>query len=229
MREGGKTVQWLDANCGLLFGAVTYVIYLLSLAYNILRHTLWPSTYRWYDRVDDHVILGARPTVDHVREVYAQEGVRTVVNMTRHYAGPAAEYERLGIRHIREPTLDFTAPTLAQLLRIVEVMQKTAAEGHSTYVHCKAGRGRAATAALAWLLLRNPQWSPERAQRELELRRPHVAANLCRRQVVSEFVARVRGGDGGLDLCPSSHTESSPLLQANAEEYPLLVDGAEVV
>lgn len=50
----------------------------------------------WWDRVDDHVILGALPLSRDVPRL-AAEGVRAVVNTCEEYAGPVDAYARAGI------------------------------------------------------------------------------------------------------------------------------------
>jgi hypothetical protein len=50
------------------------------------------------------------------------------------------------------PTVDFNAPSLADIRKGVEWMQDHTAAGHSVYVHCNAGRGRSAVIVLCYLM-----------------------------------------------------------------------------
>ena len=142
---------------------------------------------RWWDRVDEHLVLGALPLARDVPRLHA-EGVRGVINTCEEYAGPVSAYERAGIQQLRLPTIDFTHPSLQSVQQGIEFIERHAAAGESVYVHCKAGRARSATIAMCWLIAFK-NLSPDDAQRILLQRRPHVNAKLTSRPVVQEFHA----------------------------------------
>lgn len=50
------------------------------------------------------------------------------------------------------PTVDFHAPSQADIKKGVAWMQDHTAAGHSVYVHCNAGRGRSAVVVLCYLM-----------------------------------------------------------------------------
>ena len=83
----------------------------------------------------------------------AAEGVRAVVNTCEEYAGPTEAYEQAQIEQLRIPTVDFTPPTLEMVEQAVEFIKQQIAQGHTVYVHCKAGRGRSATVVACWLCM----------------------------------------------------------------------------
>ena len=68
-------------------------------------------------------------------------------------------------------------------------MRRMAGANHSTYVHCKAGRGRSATVVMCWLIERHGL-TPVEARERLESIRPHVNRVLDQRPVVLEFYER---------------------------------------
>lgn len=142
---------------------------------------------RWWDRVDEHLILGALP-FSHDVPALAAEGVRGVINTCEEYAGPEKAYERSGIAQLRLPTIDFTHPSLESVERGVAFIDEHVATGHSVYVHCKAGRARSATVAICWLVASRGLPLAE-AQQLLLAKRPHVNARLASRPVVQEFCA----------------------------------------
>ena len=142
----------------------------------------------WWDRVDEHVILGALPFAADVPKL-AAEGVRAVVNTCEEYAGPVVAYEAAGIEQLRVPTTDFHPPRLADIEQAVAFMQRHIARGETVYVHCKAGRARSATVVLCWLVATKGM-TVEAAQRLLLAKRPHVKRDLDRRPVVMEFAAK---------------------------------------
>ena len=165
----------------------------------LLWNMLWGRVLRvwqWYNRVDQHVLIGALPFASLVPQLHA-EGVGAVVNMCEEYAGPTAAYERAGIRQLRVPTVDFTAPSLVDVQRAVAFMREEISAGRSVYVHCKAGRGRSATVVLCWLI-EDRGLSPVEAQQFLMDKRSQVVRHVYQRPVVQEFYALRHGDkDGG--------------------------------
>ena len=69
------------------------------------------------------------------------------------------------------------------------MLRRMADAGHSTYVHCKAGRARSATIVMCWLIERHAM-SPQDAQKVLVDIRPHVNPALHQREVVQDFYDR---------------------------------------
>lgn len=144
----------------------------------------------WWDRVDDHVVLGALPFASDVPRL-AAEGVRAAVNTCEEYAGPAAEYARAGINQLRIPTTDFNPPRLEDLERAVAYIRERAERGESVYVHCKAGRGRSVTVVLCWLV-ESQRLTPDEALEYVRARRPHVGPSPEQMGRVREFAERRR-------------------------------------
>jgi len=141
---------------------------------------------RWWDWVDERVLLGAFPLRKHVEPLRAA-GIGAVINTCREHAGPLDEYRRAGIEELRLPIVDFTSPTLEEVRTALAFMEKQMAQGRKVYLHCKAGRGRSATIALCYLMTKG--MSAEDAQRRLLQQRPHVQTGLARRPVVQQFAA----------------------------------------
>ena len=140
---------------------------------------------RWWDRIDDVVILGALPTTWHVAQLH-DLGVRRVINLCNEYAGPRAAYARHGIEQLRLPTPDFSPPTLDSVRQALALIEQAEAAQESVYLHCKAGRGRSATVAVCRLMQTN-SISAEEAEARLRAIRPHVDRRLHRRPVVAAF------------------------------------------
>lgn len=105
-----------------IFAKATFIP---SLAYNLIRNR-W-SSWNWFDRIDNRVILGALPFHGAVtNQLYNGENVRAVISMnenfellfavTNHY-----EWQLLNVRYLQLNTADiFHAPTLKQLIDGVE-------------------------------------------------------------------------------------------------------------
>lgn len=144
---------------------------------------------RWWDAIDDDLVLGGLPTAREVGALFAL-GVRGAVNTCAEHPGPLEEYRRLGMRHLHLPTIDYTPPLLEDVERALEFVAGVVALGDKVYVHCKAGRGRSATVAMCWLMQRH-RLTPAEAQRWLRRRRPHVDRDLALRDVVVRFHRKV--------------------------------------
>lgn len=144
---------------------------------------------RWWDAVDDRVILGARPfrrDAARLREL----GVTGVVNMCEEYAGPVAEYADLQIEQLWLPTTDFQHPPAEFVESGAAFIEQHARAGGCVYVHCKAGRARSATIVL-WWLVRYRQMTPLDAQRLLITVRPHVNRRIYQRPVIQNLYAQL--------------------------------------
>lgn len=139
----------------------------------------------WWDRIDEHLILGARPFPSDV-EALAAAGVKGVVNTCEEYAGPLAAYQKVGIEQLHIPTVDFTPPSYTDILAAIVFIDRVTSADASVYIHCKAGRARSATIALCWLL-HAKNMTPEQAQNLLLTKRPHVSKHLVERAVVQQF------------------------------------------
>lgn len=164
-------------------------VYYPTLAYNLLLGRLLKVRH-WWDRVDPHCILGAVPLgSDPVR--LKELGISGVINMCEEYAGPLAQYEKLGIEQLWLPTTDFQHPTPDMVERGASFIEQHKRQGGQVYVHCKAGRARSATVVL-WWLVKYQGMSPESAQEHLLAMRKHVNPRIYRRPVILELAQQLR-------------------------------------
>ena len=163
---------------------VSHLIFLPTLTWNMLLGR-WLKVRRWWDRVDDHVILGALPFARDVQRMKA-DGVTHVINTCEEYPGPQSSYDDAGITQLRLPTVDFNHPSLTNVEQGVEFIQQAASEDGTVYVHCKAGRARSATIVICWLM-KSEGLSPQAAQQKILDCRPHANPKLDQRPVVQEF------------------------------------------
>ena len=167
------------------------ILFYPTLGWNLALHRLLPKR-NWWDRIDEHVLMGALPFASDANRLHAQ-GVRGIVNTCEEYAGPQSHYEPLGMIQLRIPTVDFMPPSLEDIEKAVGFMHETVGKGHQIYVHCKAGRGRSATVVLCWLVAKAGM-TVEEAQAHLLKCRAHVNPRLYRRKVVIEFSEKVGRG-----------------------------------
>lgn len=158
-----------------MFARVTF---LPTLAYNLAMERI--SSRRWYDRIDQTVILGALPfRSEYTKKLVEQEKIAGVVSMNEDYElalfshqGPG--WTQLGVQFLQLSTTDiFQAPSQEKLSRGVEFIQRLAPTGNSVYVHCKAGRTRSATLVGCYLMAHH-RWTPEQAVEYMQQCRPHI-------------------------------------------------------
>jgi len=164
------------------------------LAWLLFYPTLWwnlalcrvVTKRRWWDWVDEHVLLGALPLPHHVAAL-KREGITAVINTCREYRGPVEAYKNAGIEELYLPTIDFTPPKLTDIKAGVDFIQRHSARGGKIYVHCKAGRGRSATIVMCYLIAAGH--TLESAQSLLLTKRRQVLTTLKNRAVIKEFAA----------------------------------------
>ena len=161
------------------------LLFIPTLLWNIFLGRLLKMR-NWWDAIEDSpILLGALPLPRDIPLLKAN-GVTGVINMCIEYRGPNAAYQTAGIEQLWLPTVDFTPPTLVDIQRAMDFIDKHHAHEGKVYVHCKAGRGRSATVALCWLMYHRGL-TPKQAAVYLAERRPHINRNLADRAVVRIF------------------------------------------
>jgi atypical dual specificity phosphatase len=160
-----------------------------TLLWNIVLNRL-PLNRRWWDWIDDSVLLGALPTRGHVSQL-KNAGIGGVINTCREYGGPVREYAECGMEQLCLPTTDFTPPTMEDCCQGVIFIQRHVSRGSKVYIHCKAGRGRSATIAMCYLISKG--LTPAEAQALLLEKRPHVLRSIAERAVIKEYAAKYQG------------------------------------
>ncbi|KAI8046288.1 hypothetical protein M5D96_002490 [Drosophila gunungcola] len=99
-----------------------------TLLYNVLMEKA--SARNWYDRIDEHVILGALPFRSQANDLIAKENMKAVVSMNEDYeltafSNNTEKWNKLGIEFLQLATTDiFESPNQEKLFRGVEFMNK---------------------------------------------------------------------------------------------------------
>lgn len=129
--------------------AKAYFYPTLPLTY--ARLVLLPPHAGLWTEVDDTLVVGAAPTslLGHPARL-RKLGVRAVVNCCDEYMGP--DWRKHDIQHLWLPTVDHNEPSIHDLETAVRFIDSFRARGQRVFVHCKAGHGRSAAVAYAWLL-----------------------------------------------------------------------------
>jgi atypical dual specificity phosphatase len=183
------------------------LVYYPTLAYNALLGRLL-KVRNWWDRVNEHCILGAVPLGNDPARL-KQMGVTGVVNMCEEYPGPEAAYQQLGIEQLWLPTTDFQHPSAEMVDRGAEFIERHKQQHGQVYVHCKAGRARSATVVL-WWLVRFGGLSPMQAQQLLLKVRPHVNPRVYLRPVIGQLLQQRGAGQPTSGITAGGPPEGEP-------------------
>ncbi|CAB1429919.1 unnamed protein product [Pleuronectes platessa] len=174
--------------------AVARLLFYPTLGYNLLMEKV--SSRRWFDRVDETVIVGALPFRSMTSQLVQTENIRGVVTMneeyeTKYFCNSAEEWREAGVEQLRLSTVDLTGvPSVEKLHRGVDFALQHRQQGTSVYIHCKAGRSRSATLAAAYLI-RLHCWTPEEACRKLMKVRPHILVRAAQLQMLQTYYQQV--------------------------------------
>ncbi|KAI9192615.1 hypothetical protein LWI28_025515 [Acer negundo] len=179
-----------DAAKRALVGAGARILFYPTLLYNVFRNKI-QSEFRWWDEVDQFLLLGAVPFPKDVPRL-KQLGVGGVITLNEPYETlvPTSLYHAHGIDHLVIPTRDYLfAPSLADISTAVDFIHRNTSSGKTTYVHCKAGRGRSTTIVLCYLV-EYKHMTPIAALEYVRSRRPRVLLAPTQWKAVQEFSRR---------------------------------------
>ncbi|XP_016480843.2 phosphatidylglycerophosphate phosphatase PTPMT2 [Nicotiana tabacum] len=179
-------VVGVDAKRALV-GAGARILFYPTLLYNVFRNKI-QSEFRWWDQIDQFLLLGAVPFPSDVPRL-KQLGVGGVITLNEPYETlvPSSLYHAHGIDHLVIPTRDYLfAPSFVDINRAVDFIRRNASIGQTTYVHCKAGRGRSTTIVLCYLV-EYKHMTPRAALEFVRSRRPRVLLAPSQWKAVQEF------------------------------------------
>ncbi|XP_022756937.1 putative dual specificity protein phosphatase DSP8 [Durio zibethinus] len=197
LKEGEQQDQDQSQLCGeslivwdakrVLVGAGARALFYPTLLYNVLRNKI-QSEFRWWDRVDEFILLGAVPFPADVPRL-KDLGVSGVVTLNEPYETlvPTSLYHAHNIDHLVIPTRDYLfAPSFADICQAVDFIHVNSSLGKTTYVHCKAGRGRSTTIVLCYLV-EHRHMTPDAAYEYVKSIRPRVLLAPAQQQAVQDY------------------------------------------
>ncbi|HEV8052349.1 MAG TPA: dual specificity protein phosphatase family protein [Parachlamydiaceae bacterium] len=147
-------------------------LYHTSLAYTQASQFVYSDTYQWWNQIKDtQIILGAIPLKNqnhHLKifELAAHSDTDTPklailtllepfeYNSEGLFSIPVKpeDWEKMGVKQKTISAGDFHPLTQEQIRESVSFLEEQHDLGIPTYVHCKAGRGRSATAVVCFLM-----------------------------------------------------------------------------
>jgi atypical dual specificity phosphatase len=174
---------------------LTRTLFVPSVFYNVAFYWLMGLLGRkrtWWNKITDDVILGAMPmwwmfdTLQSLR-------VGAFVNLIEEFGGHLTQRGEIEARRMRElyiPTPDYIQPSISDVEKAVAFIEQATRDGLVTYVHCKAGKGRAPTIVLCFLM-KKLNMTPREAQDYMVARRPQISKDLYQRSSVVEYHRRL--------------------------------------
>ncbi|GKB89906.1 putative dual specificity protein phosphatase DSP8 [Tanacetum coccineum] len=158
----------------VLVGAGARILFYPTLFYNVCRNKM-QSEFRWWDHIDEFLLLGAVPFPKDVPRL-KELGVGGVITLNESYETlvPTSLYSLMELDNLVFRQCDYLfAPSFYDIDRAVEFIHRNATSGKTTYVHCKAGRGRSTTIVLCYLV-EYKHMTPDSALEYVRSRRPRV-------------------------------------------------------
>lgn len=154
---------------------LSLVVFIPSILITRIKCWLCPLRWRPWDRVSPSgVWLGSAPVLASDVRRLQDAGITHIVNACWEWGGNPALYDKLGLRFLHVPTLDFEAPSWKDTLRAAEFTRDAIKSGGKVLIHCKAGRGRSVCLALAYFVLYEGQ-KPRLADAMMRSARPHIS------------------------------------------------------
>ncbi|KAL1195195.1 Phosphatidylglycerophosphate phosphatase PTPMT2 [Cardamine amara subsp. amara] len=170
-----------------LIGVGGRILFYPTVLYNLVRFKL-QSQFHWWDQIDEYLLMGAVPFRKDVPRL-KKLGVGGVITLNEPYETlvPSSLYNAYEMEHLVIPTRDYLfAPSIADITQAVNFIHKNALLGKTTYVHCKAGRGRSTTVVLCYLIEHKSMTVAEAFEHVRSIR-PRVLLHPSQRKVVEEY------------------------------------------
>jgi len=118
-----------------------------------------------FDQVDTRVYRGGQPTDEGFRHL-AKIGVKCIVDLREAGSRSAAEQRVVtaaGMRYVSVPMSGLTAPTEAEIVKILAILEDESAG--PVFVHCKRGADRTG-AVIAAYHIDHDKWANDRALKD---------------------------------------------------------------
>lgn len=211
--DSSKQIVAVDAK-RVLVGAGARILFYPTLLYNVFRNKI-QAEFRWWDVIDQFLLLGAVPFPKDVPRL-RQLGVGGVITLNEPYETlvPTSLYYAHGIEHLVIPTRDYLfAPSFVDINRAVNFIHRNASCGKTTYVHCKAGRGRSTTIVLCYLV-EHKHMTPAAALEYVRSRRPRVLLAPSQWKAVQEYKQHRLAS-----TCQSPSADAVLITKADLEGY----------
>lgn len=142
------------------------IAYELNLLWNLALNKIDPEKRKWWDDINESIILGALPlrNMGHVEEL-VEKGVTAILSIvelfefdSKIFTVPAtrATWVEAGVKMKHISTPDYEPIAIDLLDEAVEYIHEQIENGKKLYVHCKSGKGRSPMAVICYLMKYQP-------------------------------------------------------------------------
>ncbi len=143
------------------------------------------------DFITDSLAVGGALRSDDQINALPGLGITAVVDMRSESRDNVTELERLGIKFLHLPTIDWRPPTQEDLLTGTAWVSQEIAAGGKVLVHCQHGIGRSVIMAAAVLVTMGQSW--QNALEQIRARRWGVSPHADQVDALVQFAARHQG------------------------------------
>ena len=169
-----------------------------TLNLRLLANKMCPDRWPWWDRVSEQLILGGIPLKSKkhhevlLREAKSLSVLSLLEDLEINGRGlffevlSQKDWQECGVEHCHVPVPDFSSLSLTELDKSVAFITEQVVRGKTVYIHCKAGRGRSATALICYLMKTSRMTSLEAIQ-FVKQRRPQIKPNARQLQSIEDY------------------------------------------
>lgn len=163
-------------------------IYLATIFYRIFLFFLNPNKWPWWNQINENIILGAIPLRNKGHDDFLIRSleISSVLSILEEFEWEnkgtfsipvkPEDWSRRKIPHLQIRSPDFSSINLSDIDVGVEFLRRQALENRTTYVHCKAGKGRSAMVVICYLM-KERFMLPDEAFRFVKGKRPLISPN----------------------------------------------------
>lgn len=140
------------------------LLYEIAMTDTYVRYFLSEKTWPWYHKIDENIYLGALPlkNLNHETKLLKEEKIKAVLSIVETFevekktlfSDPITfdTWKKNKIEHLQIPTPDTYPLKKEDMLKAANFIERQVRKNKKVYVHCKAGRGRSASAIIAYLM-----------------------------------------------------------------------------
>lgn len=176
---------------------VTTVSATKKMKYEVsLNYTLWAGK-EWWSKIEPYnLYLGGLPLKNkgHLEQIKAL-GVTGIISVVEgfeledgwwHQPAKPSDWQREGIAVKHIPAVDFLPLTRQEFKEGLEALHEMLTHEEIVYLHCKAGVGRSASIAVAYIM-QQQNLSLEDAIAYVKKYRPHINLNEAQKRAIADY------------------------------------------